>query len=170
MGCFRKTHINQVFIAHPYKGVVRKLVSASKFGRSRQACRFIAEATEQALPGYFLCQPVVIPVPTSRSSVRSRGLDHSLIVAKLVAYRRRYPLKTKLRHAKKPSFQASLTRTERLKSQVGSMVFQGSLEGKTVLLYDDVLTTGATITEAARAVRAAGASNIIALIFARTSK
>jgi predicted amidophosphoribosyltransferase len=64
--------------------------------------------------------------------------------------------------------QASLTKAERLTNLRGSIALTKpiSLSGKTIVLVDDVMTTGSTLQECARVLRKSGAKRVIALVLA----
>jgi ComF family protein len=113
---------------------------------------------------------VVVPLPLSPERLAERGYNPALLLAECLNPRRlqRHALQ-RVRHTLP---QSALPRDERLKNVRGAYAVQPShahaLQGRHVLLVDDVMTTGASVYEAARAVRAAGAAHVTALVFART--
>ncbi len=64
--------------------------------------------------------------------------------------------------------QVTLSRSKRIANLRGAFVAHGDLQGARVLLLDDIRTTGATLEEAARSLRSAGASEIHGFVVART--
>ncbi|WP_167047132.1 phosphoribosyltransferase family protein [Salinibacterium sp. ZJ454] len=106
-----------------------------------------AAASAPTMPGVELAA-----VPPSRAAWRRRGYDPVAVLLRRAGYRAS-PL---LLPAHRTARQKTLTVAERQANRQHSMRATGSLEGHRVLLVDDVLTSGATLIEAARAVRAAG--------------
>ncbi len=111
---------------------------------------------------------VVAPIPISKKRHRARGFNQAEIIAKHFAtaftYEITYHL-IKIRHTKA---QADLNAYQRSANLQDAFGWTGnSLQNKTIILIDDVITTGATIKEAARILKAAGAKKIIALAIAK---
>jgi len=97
---------------------------------------------------------VMVPVPSSRASVRRRGFDHMATLASHTARRlgmRWSPLLRRIRHVED---QVGRGVSDRMLSQKGSM--QARAGASAVVVVDDVVTTGATVIEAVRALRVAG--------------
>lgn len=107
----------------------------------------------------------VVPVPTSRAALRRRGYR----VAELVAARAGLVPERLLRAASPAADQRGLGRAERARNVADTMRSRGAA-GRRILLVDDVVTTGATLTEAARALRADGAEVIAAATIAATAR
>lgn len=99
---------------------------------------------------------VIIPAPSSKRNFRKRGFTPAEVIAKQLANRWQLPVE-KLSLIGSPADQSGLVRGQRITNLVGSMVARRPLLGKRVLLVDDIVTTGATLTEMARAASAAGA-------------
>nr|WP_274637856.1 phosphoribosyltransferase family protein [Microbacterium bovistercoris] len=109
---------------------------------------------------------VVVPVPTSRAAMRRRGYR----VAELVARRAGLRPMRGLRGVRTVADQRGLDRDARAANVAGSMRGRAALRGVRVLIVDDVVTTGATLTEAARALRAVGAEVVGAATVAATGR
>ena len=108
---------------------------------------------------------VVVPVPASRASLRARGFRVVELVARHAGVRPRRLLT--LRGSVRD--QRGLGRTDRLENLRGVMIARG-VEGLRVVIVDDVVTTGATLIEAARALRSAGALVVGAATIAATPR
>jgi predicted amidophosphoribosyltransferase len=100
---------------------------------------------------------VVVPVPSSVAAVRARGHDHARRLALNAARRLRLPSRPLLRPVRVVADSAGLGAAERAANLRGALAARRPLEGVPVLVVDDVVTTGTTLREAVRALRAAGA-------------
>src|SRR5699024_10116819 len=116
--------------------------------------------------------------PSARANTRRRG-DHPLAAVARAALRRippgsRPPLLPALRQTRRVADQAGLDSRRRAVNLAGAMVVPARhaqrLAGAPCLLVDDVITTGATIVEGARALRAAGAHQVVAVTLAATQR
>lgn len=112
--------------------------------------------------------PLVMPVPLSEKRRRWRGFNQAEILAREFAASFSYSFSTELKRTKHRRPQASLNEAERLKNLSGAFEYEGaSLAGRTIILIDDIVTTGATLNEAALALRAQGAKIIYGLVLAK---
>jgi competence protein ComFC len=132
---------------------------------------------KRILRSYTLCSgirkenhDIIVPVPLHRLRKRKRGYNQSEILAKMAADMLGIPVRadilTKVRNTPP---QSGLTKTERNRNLKGSFAVadMSALKGKSVLLVDDVTTTGTTLEECARVLTASGASSISAFTLAR---
>jgi ComF family protein len=108
---------------------------------------------------------LVIPVPLHRSRERIRGFNQ----AELIASRLGLPMAPRLLHRRKntPS-QTGLTRNERKRNLAGAFEARGVVKG-TLIVVDDVYTTGSTMNEIARTLKRAGAERVEVLTVARVA-
>jgi predicted amidophosphoribosyltransferase len=109
--------------------------------------------------------PLLVAVPDRRASLRARGYRPVRRLADRAGVR----VSRGLRFARQPRDQRSLGRRARLDNVGFAMVADRSVRGTRVIVIDDVLTTGATMTEAARAISAAGGEVVGAAVLARTA-
>jgi len=113
---------------------------------------------------------ILVPVPLSPRRRRVRGYNQSALLARELARRLGLPVDDKtLARVRSTASQAETANAEARKLNVKG-AFQckgGALQGKEVLLLDDVATTGATLSACAQALRDAGAASVWALTFAR---
>ncbi len=103
---------------------------------------------------------VLVPVPLHPRRVRERGYDQTALLAQRVAARTDVPLRRALRRVRHARPQVELDRSERMRNVAGAFGAAASLRGVSVALVDDVVTTGATLREAARAARRCGARRV----------
>lgn len=155
-----------VVTALRYEHVVRRVILAFKEqGRTDAAAR-LAPALAAALQAVGVAGAELAPVPTSRAAFRRRGYDP----VRLVLRRAGGSPAGVLRPARRTSAQKTLGVAERAANLRGALVARGPLEGRRFVLVDDILTTGATLDEAARAVSAAGGTVVGAATIAFTPR
>lgn len=160
--------------APPLDGVIRAL----KFRRDPS----LANALGRALGAVLYCdlvhalaqaqcsttQATVVAIPSSHERLAERGYNQALLIAQAFARRCAMRLdRSVLVRRPGDAPQSSLAPQERIRNVAGAFETRGPLSGPVVLI-DDVLTTGATLAAASRALRASGASPIINLVVART--
>ena len=104
-------------------------------------------------------------VPASRSSLAERGFNTACELTRALAPMMRVPAVNLLHKTRETSDQAALGRAERRRNLAGA--FRARPVSGRVALVDDVMTTGATADGCARALRAAGARDVIVVTFAR---
>lgn len=113
----------------------------------------------------------LLPIPLSGERLRERGFNQALLLARRLD-RARTRGDWLLRLHATPA-QASLTRAQRLRNLRGAFALEplaaAQVEGRRVVLLDDVMTTGATLQTAALVLRQAGAAHITGLVLARTA-
>ncbi len=111
---------------------------------------------------------LVIPIPLSPQRERRRGFNQTEIIAKHFAKNFNYKLNLELKKIKHTKQQSGLSEKRRQKNITAVFFWQGEpLINKQIILIDDVITTGATINEAAKILKLAGAKKIIALALAK---
>ncbi len=115
---------------------------------------------------------VIVPVPLHWRKQWHRGYNQAELLAREVSQRRRIPLLKALRRVKATVNQSGLTSAARRSNIAGAFQPRAGidLQGKRVLLIDDVFTTGATAGACARALKKAGAGNVALLTLARADR
>ncbi len=149
--------------------LIGALVEEYKFFGVRRLGKILAEILDDYLPD-FSGEVVVVPLPTIRKHVRERGVDHTYQVAKKLANLRRWKVE-RLLLRNKNTVQLGADMDKRRKQAKEAFLFYGEIdEKKTYLLFDDIWTTGASLTEAGRILKKAGAKKIVAVVFATNRK
>lgn len=153
-----------------YRGPVRQLVGSLKYRGIKGVAEVMAELIAEDLEEReisFGSEALVVPVPLSFWRKGSRGFNQAALLGEALAERLRLSFRDDLlRRVKDTPSQVSLGRRERVRNVQGAFASL-PLEGEDVVLVDDVLTTGATSREAARALKKAGAGQVWILAFSR---
>jgi ComF family protein len=155
--------IDRAWSAAAHEGVPRDLVAALKFRRLLPVAETMAERIHWLAPASLL-SGAIVPVPTARLRTWSRGFDPAREIAAALARRTGLPLEECLRR-----HGSGRQRGRRRRERVAHppQVLVNAPAPRSVLLVDDVLTTGATLSSCARPLRAAGAVRVVAITFSR---
>lgn len=143
---------------------LKSLLDSYKFSSARQAGVIAARLLDQTVP-ILLDDVCVVPVPTASSHVRSRGFDHTHIIAKRFAKRRHLPCSQVLER-NDSSTQHFKTREQRIQSASAGLGVRSKVPAS-VLLIDDIYTTGATMQACAQKLRESGVKTLYVAIIAR---
>jgi ComF family protein len=150
-----------------YEGVLAEAISHLKFYKLKRLAKplgsllFIFD---------FSGFDGIIPVPLSIRSLRERGFNQSLLIARVISKKFNIPLlMDNLRKIKETPPQIGLSAKERLLNLKNAFEVRGSIQGLRLLLVDDVMTTGATVAECSRELMKAGAKEVTVLTLARAS-
>ncbi len=152
-----------------YEGVLEKALRLFKYRRRDALATPLAELmliSADKLPAVSL----IIPVPLHHSRLRSREFNQALLLADRIADRLGLPVSfEQLVRVRATRPQTELDRKERARNVRRAFAVRNpaGLDGQRVLLVDDVLTTGATVNECARALRRAGVESVTVLTLAR---
>ena len=126
--------------------------------------RLLAERIHRNPPVNF-----ILPVPLASRRLRERGYNQALEIARHLARTTGARLAPEAcERARDTPAQIGLPWAERAANVRGAFRAQGSLEGATVAVLDDVMTTGATLDEIAGALKRSGASYVVNWVVART--
>lgn len=155
-----------------YDGVAKTLIHRYKFGGKKYYCRYFANTlVDKYLDEGYDCD-VVVSVPISKERARKRGYNQSQIVAKSLAESLKLPYVGECIVKSKDNIeQAKLSGKEREENVLGvyKVIDKTAVKGKRVLVVDDVLTTGATMSEVARVLYKAGAQKVEGLTICATA-
>ncbi len=155
-----------------FEGVARRMIIDFKFNAHLWLCEDFATWMRIAAANRFDTDYVdaVVPMPSSLFHRADRGYNQSALLARSVAKKidRRF-LDGVVHRKNRVRRQSGLGNEERWENARDSFIVAGKelVEGRTILLVDDIVTTGATLSECAKALKEAGAWRVWGLVLAR---
>jgi ComF family protein len=168
--CLKKMpHFDATQAVFCYEFPIDSLIQSLKYGHRLACADFLGKAMAQiATP---LRPDLIVPVPLSAERLAQRGFNQALEIARPLARALNVPLDTSHIHRHLDTApQASLPWKERTQNIRHAFECEIDLTGKTVLLVDDVMTTGATLDELARTLKMHGAARVENRVLARALK
>jgi ComF family protein len=154
--------------AFSYKFPLDKLIQALKYRERLILVKFLADALTRRITSRPDC---IVALPLHPTRLRERGFNQSLLLARRISHQLNTPLLADAcERIRNTPPQSSLPWKERDKNMRQAFACKpgADVRGKHVAIVDDVMTTGASIGELARALKQAGASEVSAWVVART--
>ncbi len=150
-----------------YTGEVRESLHRYKFHGAAAYCHIYGELMDRCLREHGISADVVTWVPLSRARLRKRGYDQARLLAEQVAQRQHLPCECMIEKKRNnPAQSGTKTAEERKKNVEGVYRSVTDCSGARILLIDDIVTTGATLSAAAETLRKAGALEVTGLTLA----
>jgi ComF family protein len=159
---------DRTIAALEYRFPADALLRALKFRGELALAPLLAQLLEARI-GRLERADLLVPVPLAAARLRERGFNHALEIARPLAAALRVPLEPALcERIRDTAPQTDLPLEGRARNVRGAFRCARSLDGATVAVLDDVMTTGATLDEVAAALKRAGASQFVNWVVART--
>jgi len=163
--CLKNRSYDRLWVLFPYTGRYRKLLTAYKFKKNLVLADFFAEkiiCKIEENPELF--DAVIVPVPPRPGKTKESGWDQvDYLVKRIKKFCKEKNIKFYLRR-KKSKIQKQLNRKDRLENLKNRIYApNGSVLAQTVLIIDDVITTGSTMEVCAKALKEGGVKNIYGL-------
>ncbi len=158
-----------MFTYGSYDGSLRSLIHVFKYGGVQPLAKPFGEFLSRALPRERSFD-LIVPMPLHWRRRWDRGFNQSALLAREISRRWNVPVANAVRRRRATVPQAGLTNAKRRANVRGVFQAKRRLDGMRVLLVDDVLTTGATASACAQALKRAGASHVAVLALARTDR
>ena len=148
-----------------YHGSLQEAIHRWKYQGKATLTPFLGQWMTEGLYRYWDPKrlDLLIPVPLHKQRLRERGFNQALLLVKELSHRTGIPYRKRILQKVRPTLpQVNLSGVEREKGVRGSfeIVRKEELEEKTILLVDDVYTTGATVNECSKVLLAAGAERV----------
>jgi predicted amidophosphoribosyltransferase len=168
-----------------YDPILRRVINAHKERQALTLTSFLAERLAWSVHALLMSEPhgagriVLIPIPSAARAVRRRGFDATASIARLAARRLRvrHPVTVRLAltQGRRVADQAGLRAAARQENLFGAFRLRRPITTGAAVLVDDLVTTGSSLTEAARVLRAArirvlGAATVAATVRLRPLK
>lgn len=168
---FLPTRINRrTFAAAPYSTAAEKIIHHWKYKNAAALTPLIASFLIRTIE-FFRADidpnPLIIPVPVWISKIRDRGFHHTKDLAHAVGKHFFWSVSdTTLVKIKKTKAQVNCSLSERRQNVRGSFQLRESAKGKSIVLIDDILTTGSTLKECQTILSQGRPKKIVSIVFA----
>lgn len=171
--CKKKGGVDGWTSLYKYDTLLKKIIAAAKYKRGYLVLEGLLRQDdpsqyENILRWKGLFSPVIIPIPLNSHRLDERGFNQAAIIAKHISSRMGMHYKDLLVRDKDTPHLAQINDPRKRRATIShAFRYIGGGVPQSVLLIDDVLTTGATMDEAARALKEVGVKNVLAFSLAK---
>lgn len=161
-------HFDKVFALFKYDEAVREFIHRIKYRTFLTGVRTVCAILAEKIQWYGLEADFLVPVPLSQDRLVKRGFNQASLIANMLSLYLKLPVVYDVLIRKKltvPLFQ--LSKSERKRVLRGAFEVKRRLDGKNVIVVDDIMTTGVTIDECAKMLKKKGAQKVYAGVLAR---
>jgi ComF family protein len=163
--------LDGIYAVAAYQEPLRTAIHEFKYG----GVRVLDQPLGELLYTYWQCHgptaDIIVPVPLHAKRLRQRGYNQSDLLAQHLAIKTHIPLRSSLLdRIRYTSPQVELSPEQRHANVKGAFACTADLAGSSILLIDDVCTTGATLRACGQALRAAGAERLYGLVLATPAR
>jgi len=168
--------LDRIWSVAVYDGVLKELIHQFKYKEKKYLANSLGKLLVDFVEKYLKEErfDYIVPIPLEKARQKKRGYNQAELLARILGEAVDKPILTNLvERRKKTKPQFGLNREERFENLSGAFEISKSGEqdistiaGKTVLLLDDLATTGATLNECARVFKEAGVSEVYGLVLA----
>jgi ComF family protein len=168
----RTIYFDAAVAAYRSRGIVREIIHEFKYARQMHLRHLVAQWLSAALDDdrvRGVSFDLIVPVPLHPARQRERGFNQASLLAESLSTEVSLPSRPVLERIRYTTTQTALDRAERMENLHNAFRLRkkADVRGLRVLLIDDVLTTGSTLSECARVLRRAGAISVHAATAAR---
>ncbi len=151
-------YFDDLIVRFEFSPIFQQLIHLLKYEHFTSVATILAQSLAEFIPLNF---DLVTAVPLNAVRLKERGYNQSALLAQNLSQITRIPFDdTILKRVRNTPSQTKLSRSQRQENVKNAFMAIGDLEGKRILLVDDVITTGSTLNECARVLKIAGASKI----------
>lgn len=162
--CRVKTSLSGAIVPYRFNGLVKECIYELKYYSNREMAKLLANYVAQSVDVTQFDR--ISFVPAIGKHQRKRGYNQAQLLAKAISSKCSIPLVTTLARIEHVD-QIGLNRSQRLDTIKNNFIPIGSYSDKSILLVDDVVTTGATLNECAKTLKEAGARRVWAVTVAK---
>jgi ComF family protein len=168
--CLREApHFDATFALADYAPPLDGVIAALKFGHRLELAAALGALLAARARALAFGRALIAPVPLAFERQSERGFNQALEIARVAARELALPLAAgTLARVKHAPPQEALGLAARRRNVRGAFAVAGAVAGRHVVVVDDVMTSGATLDEIARVLKAAGAARVTNLVVART--
>jgi ComF family protein len=168
----RRLYFEAAVSAYRARGIVRHVILNFKYGKQIHLRHLVARWLVAAFDDARLRErrfDVIVPVPLHPARERERGFNQAELLAEWLSEHLSVPSRPALQRIHYTTTQTAFDRSERMQNLRGAFRLRKKADVRKlrVLLIDDILTTGSTLSECARVLKEAGATSIHAATAAR---
>ncbi len=161
-------HFDRTIALYSYEFPIDKIIRSFKYGHQLAVANWIGQRLSLRIDAPI---DVIVPLPLHPERLRERGFNQSVEIAAVIGKCLNLPVhRSTLKRSRATPHQTGLLPKERKKNVRGAFECNADYSNKTILLLDDVMTTGATLNECARVLKQHGATSVIAAVAARAQK
>ncbi|OGM29748.1 hypothetical protein A2873_02515 [Candidatus Woesebacteria bacterium RIFCSPHIGHO2_01_FULL_42_80] len=170
--CKYKTPLNRLILIWKYSGVVRKALIGLKFKLAFSIAEELANRAVTQLQTIQLADSLLVPIPLHPRRQNWRGFNQAEEIGKIIASKMNWVFEPKLlKRIIDTPHQIGLNKKQRLENISEAFVLKHKdpsliTRNPSLILFDDVYTTGSTMKEAAKVLKKAGFDNIVGLAVA----
>jgi len=170
---FAESQITKFLAVWEFNNAVREVIHEIKFFGKKSLTKFVGRELANLVTRDkdYLEADLIIPVPLHKTKLRERGFNQSLLLSQAIFKLSNIPVNQKvLKRIRYTQPQSKLNTVERQQNvnDAFRVIESSDVKGKTVILVDDVLTTGSTMRACAESLESAGVTKILALTAAAT--
>lgn len=174
--CRGKLKIDGCFASLSYKGVVKKLIYVFKYKPYlADLCDLLSELFYEGIIQNEVFysidkkESLIVPIPLNKKRERQRGYNQAFLLARKIASRLNLPFADILKRKRGTKPLSEMTKEERQEEIKNVFSISSSsldIRGKTIFLVDDIATSGATLSEAAKVLKLNGVKKVYGLVLA----
>lgn len=167
--------VSHSLAAFRYETSVRWMIRRLKYQQQLSVARTLGQLMANVLMPVLSARPaqlpdLIVPVPLHRSRIAERGYNQAVELARPIARALRIPLALNVaRRIRATDYQSRLDAERRARNLQGAFSVKPCVQGKTIAIIDDVMTTGHTVATLAQALLDAGASRVVVWAVARAT-
>jgi len=153
-------------------GTVKDIIHMYKYRNRPELARALGRLAAGRLADEDFKADIIVPTPLHWTRMMYRGFNQAELVSEEISKHLKFPVKNILRRKRRTKQQARLNKAERMANlhDAFSVIDSTRCKNRAILLVDDVMTTGSTLSAAAEALLASGAAEVNVLVVARRQR